>query len=55
MSHSKWPAYLVVPNWIEASMSRSLAKLAFLAAALVAMGGWIWLLGIGVKWLVVKI
>jgi hypothetical protein len=36
-------------------MSRSLAKLVFLAACLVAMGGWIWLLGIGIKWLVVKI
>lgn len=39
----------------ETSMSRSLAKLVFLAACLVAMGGWIWLLGIGIKWLVVKI
>jgi len=36
-------------------MSRTLAKLVFLAASLVAMGGWIWLLGIGIKWLVVKI
>lgn len=40
---------------IETSMSRTLAKLVFLAASLVAMGGWIWLLGIGIKWLVVKI
>jgi hypothetical protein len=36
-------------------MSRTLAKLVFLATCLVAMGGWIWLLGIGIKWLVVKI
>jgi hypothetical protein len=36
-------------------MPRSLAKLGFLAADTVAMAGWIWLLGIGIKWLVVKI
>ena len=40
---------------LEADMPRSLAKLVFLAAALVATGGWIWLLGVGIKWLVVKI
>lgn len=39
----------------EADMPRSLAKLVFLATALVATGDWIWLLGIGIKWLVVKI
>jgi hypothetical protein len=40
---------------VEAGMSRSVARLAFLVACLIAMGGWIWLLGIGIKWLVVKI
>jgi hypothetical protein len=36
-------------------MSRSLAKLAFLAACLVAMAGWIWLLGTAIKWLALTI
>jgi hypothetical protein len=34
---------------------RSLFNVAFLAATLVSMGGWLWLLGHGIKWLVVKI
>jgi hypothetical protein len=48
-------AFKIAGIGTETSMSRSLAKLVFLAACLVAMGGWIWLLGIGIKWLVVKI
>jgi hypothetical protein len=48
-------AFKIAGIGTETRMSRSLAKLVFLAASLVAMGGWIWLLGIGIKWLVVKI
>jgi hypothetical protein len=36
-------------------MTRSLFKIAFLAAALVSIGGWIWLLGIGIRWLIVNL
>jgi hypothetical protein len=36
-------------------MRRSVAKIAFLAAVVGSMGGWIWLLFVVVKWLILKL
>jgi len=36
-------------------MRRSIAKIAFLAAVVGSMGGWIWLLAVGLKWLILKL
>jgi hypothetical protein len=36
-------------------MRRAVFKVVFLAAAIISMGGWIWLLGVGIRWLVVKL
>jgi hypothetical protein len=36
-------------------MRRAVFKVAFLAAAIISMGGWIWLLGLGIRWLVLKL
>jgi hypothetical protein len=33
-------------------VTRSLFKIAFVAAVLVSTGGWIWLLGVGIRWLI---
>jgi hypothetical protein len=30
-------------------------KLLFLAAITISIGGWVWLLGVTIKWLVVKL
>jgi hypothetical protein len=36
-------------------MRRSIAKIAFIAAIVGTMGGWIWLLAVAAKWLVLKL
>jgi hypothetical protein len=36
-------------------MPRVLLKLVFLLIILVSTGGWIWLLGAGIRWLVIKL
>jgi hypothetical protein len=36
-------------------VSRLLPKLVFLAAIAVSIGGWVWLLGVTIKWLVIKL
>jgi hypothetical protein len=35
-------------------MSRPLFKIAVLVTGLVAVGGWLWLLGIAISWLIAK-
>jgi hypothetical protein len=36
-------------------MRRAAFKVVFLAAAIISMGGWIRLLGVGIRWLIVKL
>jgi hypothetical protein len=36
-------------------MRRSLIKATFVAAAITSMGGWLWLLAVGIRWLIVKL
>ena len=36
-------------------MSRPLFKIAVLVTGLVAVGGWLWLLEIGISWLIAKL
>jgi hypothetical protein len=36
-------------------MRRSIAKIVFLAAVVASIGGWIWLLAIVSKWLILKL
>ena len=33
----------------------SIIKATFLAAIVLSMGGWIWLLGVAIRWLIVKL
>ena len=40
---------------LKADMYRVLPKIAFLLAITLSVGGWIWLLGVGLKWLIVKL
>jgi hypothetical protein len=36
-------------------MRRSMFKVTFLAVTVLSVGGWIWLLGVGIKWLIDKL
>jgi hypothetical protein len=36
-------------------MRRTLLQVALSAAAIISMGCWIWLLGVGIRWLIVKL
>jgi hypothetical protein len=36
-------------------MRQSVIKVTFVATAIISMGGWLWLLGLGIRWLVVKL
>jgi hypothetical protein len=36
-------------------MRRLILKIAFLVAIIISTGGWIWLLGLGIRWLIVKL
>jgi hypothetical protein len=36
-------------------MRQSIFKVTFLATAIISMGGWFWLLGVGIRWLIVKL
>jgi hypothetical protein len=36
-------------------MRRLLVKLTFLATVIISIGGWVWLLGVGIRWLIVKL
>jgi hypothetical protein len=36
-------------------MRQSVIKVTFAAIAIISMGGWLWLLGLGIRWLVVKL
>jgi uncharacterized membrane protein len=36
-------------------MRQSAIKATFLGAAIISMGGWLWLLAVGIRWLVVKL
>lgn len=40
---------------VGADVSRAATKIAFLVAVLLSVGGWIWLLGFGIKWLIVRL
>jgi hypothetical protein len=39
----------------EANMPRLLPKILLLAVITFSIGGWVWLLGVAIKWLVVKL
>jgi len=34
---------------------RRLLSIAFFAAIVLSLGGWVWFLGIGIRWLIVKL
>jgi hypothetical protein len=36
-------------------MPRRIFQIAFFLAAIVSVGGWFWLLGLGIRWLIVKL
>jgi hypothetical protein len=36
-------------------MRRLILKIAILVAIIISTGGWIWLLGLGIRWLIVKL
>jgi hypothetical protein len=36
-------------------MPRRILQIAFFLAALVSVGGWLWLLGAAIRWLIVKL
>jgi hypothetical protein len=36
-------------------MRRLILKITILAAIIISTGGWIWLLGLGIRWLIVKL
>jgi hypothetical protein len=36
-------------------MRQSVIKVTFLATAIISMGGWLWLLAVGSRWLIVKL
>jgi hypothetical protein len=36
-------------------MRRLILKITFLVAIIISTGGWIWLLGLGIRWLIVKL
>jgi hypothetical protein len=36
-------------------MRRLILKITFLVAIIISTGGWIWLLGLGITWLIVKL
>jgi hypothetical protein len=36
-------------------MQRSVIKATFLAAAIISMSGWLWLLAVGIRWLIDKL
>jgi hypothetical protein len=36
-------------------MRRLILKISFLVAIIISTGGWIWLLGLGIRWLIVKL
>jgi hypothetical protein len=36
-------------------MRRLILKVTFLVAIIISTGGWIWLLGLGIRWLIVKL
>jgi hypothetical protein len=36
-------------------MRRLILKTTVLVAIIISMGGWIWLLGLGIRWLIVKL
>lgn len=40
---------------VGVDVSRLFRKLAFLAAITLPVGGWVWFLGVGIKWLIVKL
>jgi hypothetical protein len=44
-----------VRNQVETKMRQSVIKVTFLATAIISMGGWLWLLGLAIRWLVVKL
>jgi uncharacterized membrane protein len=44
-----------VRNQVETKMRQSVIKATFLGAAIISMGGWLWLLAVGISWLVVKL
>jgi hypothetical protein len=44
-----------VRNQVETKMRQSVIKATFLGAAIISMGGWLWLLAVGIRWLVVKL
>jgi hypothetical protein len=36
-------------------MRRLILKITILVAIIISTGGWIWLLGLGIRWLIVKL
>jgi len=36
-------------------MRRLILKISFLVTIIISTGGWIWLLGLGIRWLIVKL
>jgi hypothetical protein len=43
------------PTWVPANMRLSIARITFFTAAIVSVGGWIWLLAVTSKWLILKL
>jgi hypothetical protein len=48
------PAFFFVTGY-RRSMESVFFKIALLVTAVVSIGGWVWLLGVGIRWLIVAL